>query len=355
MIENCIINSTKFYLFGAGNTARKVKDLLQSKGKMISAFIVSAGSFMHKIDDIEIVTLAEAVFLDKEITVIIAIFNRESNSFQMDIIRMLKRLGFTNIITFPELHSLYFKELGDCYWLTDKKYYLSKKTNFESVLNLFKDQVSIDIYRMIIAYLLTFDVSLLERPDFDNQYFPKDIDVWNGKDAFYDLGSYDGSNIIDAFNRKGKLEQVIAFEPDLDNFNKIVNNPLILNCTKQLFLYPCGVWSETTILKFNIGSGESSRFTETGSQIVPVVKVDDVIYSKPGYIKFDVEGAEINALMGLRSIITKYKPSLAVSIYHCPHHLYEIPTLIKDWNLGYKFFVRIHGNNLFDTVLYCIQ
>jgi hypothetical protein len=59
-------------------------------------------------------------------------------------------------------------------------------------------------------------------------------------------------------------------------------------------------------------------------------EIDDVKYSKPCYIKFDVEWAEINAHLGSMSIITKFKTSLSVSNYDCPHHWCEIPTLIKE-------------------------
>lgn len=68
----------------------------------------------------------------------------------------------------------------------------------------------------------------------------------------------------------------------------------------------------------------------------------------------DIEGAEYEALLGSVNTIKKYRPALAICLYHKPEHLFKIPLLIKSWNLNYEFFIRFHGNNLFETVLYCV-
>jgi FkbM family methyltransferase len=355
MNADYIINSSNFYIYGAGNTAIMVKNILLQQKKNISSYIISAISSEQNIDGIPINQISHSSGFDTNLPVIIAIFNRDPNAFLPDIIFNLQACGFKKIITFPEFHSLFSKQLGDIFWLTDKNFYSKNTSKYTEVLSMFNDEVSITQYSLIIEYLKKFDSSILIKPDFDNQYFPKDIDVWDGKDTFCDLGSYDGSNIIDAFREKGLLEQVIAFEPDLDNFKKLVTNSLVQKTTKQLLLFPYGVWSETTFLRFNGGSGESSAFDESGGQIIPVVKVDEIVHSKPGYIKFDVEGAEIEALLGGKNTICKHRPSLAISLYHHPDHFYLIPKLIRSWDLDYKFYLRLHGNNLFDTVLYCIK
>ena len=70
-------------------------------------------------------------------------------------------------------------------------------------------------------------------------------------------------------------------------------------------------------------------------------------------IKYDVEGAEIEALKGSKETIIKHLPNLAVSLYHKPEHLFKIPLLIKSWNLNYRFYLRLHEYNTYGLVLYC--
>jgi FkbM family methyltransferase len=355
MSEIKSIESKYYYVFGAGNIARKVKSVLENSGRSISSFIVTYCDGANSIDGVQIKSLSELNEIDFSIPVIIAVFNREPHSNLKEIIRKLKICGFSNIISYPEFHSIYSELLKDDFWLTEQEFYSENLHNFDAVLGLFHDKASIENYGMIIDYLQTFNADLLKDPDFENQYFPRDIDVWDGKGAFIDIGSYDGNDIVNAFNRKGKLDTVVAFEPDLLNFNKLSNNQSVKNCSDNLFLYPCGVWSKTTHLYFNTGNGESSSIDTTGNQLVPVVKPDEILKLNAGYVKFDVEGAEIEGLKGLYNIIDIYRPSLAVSLYHRPDHFYSIPLLINEWNLGYKFYVRLHANNLFDTVLYCVK
>ncbi len=67
----------------------------------------------------------------------------------------------------------------------------------------------------------------------------------------------------------------------------------------------------------------------------------------------DIEGAEIEALKGASEIIKEHRPALAISIYHKPSDLWEIPLLIYNLNPGYSFFLSQHAPILTETVLYC--
>lgn len=74
----------------------------------------------------------------------------------------------------------------------------------------------------------------------------------------------------------------------------------------------------------------------------------------PSYIKMDIEGTEYNALLGAIKLIRKYKPALAICIYHRPEDIYDIIKLINSWNLGYKFEMRVYEDVGVDLVLYAV-
>ena len=84
--------------------------------------------------------------------------------------------------------------------------------------------------------------------------------------------------------------------------------------------------------------------------------MDDLIGSSfINYIKMDIEGAEISAIAGLKNTIIKQNPHLAISVYHKPTDLWEIPFKINQIAPDtYSFFLRVYGHQTFDTVLYCI-
>jgi hypothetical protein len=85
------------------------------------------------------------------------------------------------------------------------------------------------------------------------------------------------------------------------------------------------------------------------------VALDDVLAGwRPTLIKMDIEGSELAALYGARHLIAESRPSLAISVYHKPDHLWRIPLLLASWPElgGYRYYLRSHGFNGFDAVLY---
>ena len=99
--------------------------------------------------------------------------------------------------------------------------------------------------------------------------------------------------------------------------------------------------------------GESSMLSTSGNMMITVVALDDVIpFFKPNLVKFDIEGAELDGLMGARKLIQENRPGLAICVYHKPKHLWQIPLLIESWDLGYKLYLRIYKTNGFDIVMY---
>lgn len=85
--------------------------------------------------------------------------------------------------------------------------------------------------------------------------------------------------------------------------------------------------------------------------------VDQEKLDKLDLIKMDIECAELPSLRGAVNAIRRFKPKLAISVYHNPRDLIEIPFFIRSLNekfgLNYKMFLdhfTIHGE---ETVLFC--
>jgi hypothetical protein len=56
-------------------------------------------------------------------------------------------------------------------------------------------------------------------------------------------------------------------------------------------------------------------------------------------IKWDIEWAEIESILGAKETITRDKPVLIVSIYHNGKEFFETKPLLDSWNLWYRFKV----------------
>lgn len=173
-----------------------------------------------------------------------------------------------------------------------------------------------------------------------------------GKEIFIDCGGYDGSTSVNFINWCENQEGfVYIWEPDPDNQ---------LKCRKLLDsknicyeLISKGVWNEAKELKL-IKGGPCSTISDNGDIKIKVDSIDSVIKKTATFIKMDIEGSEFYALLGAKNIISKYKPKLAISIYHKAKDIWELPWLIHRINPEYVFFLRHYSFADNDTVLYAL-
>ena len=84
--------------------------------------------------------------------------------------------------------------------------------------------------------------------------------------------------------------------------------------------------------------------------------IDDLVkeegLERVDFIKMDIEGSELAALKGAKNTIQKYKPNLAICIYHKIEDFYTIPKYIKEIAPEYKLYVKHHTDMEWETVLY---
>lgn len=75
---------------------------------------------------------------------------------------------------------------------------------------------------------------------------------------------------------------------------------------------------------------------------------------KATFIKMDVEGSELETLKGAEKTILKYRPKLAISLYHKDEDIVTIPIFLERLGLGYKYYLRHYQTRMCETVLYAI-
>lgn len=72
------------------------------------------------------------------------------------------------------------------------------------------------------------------------------------------------------------------------------------------------------------------------------------------FVKMDVEGAELEALAGARGLLAGQRPRLAVSAYHRPEDLWEIPGAIVASHADYRLFFGHHTPVKWESVFYAV-
>jgi len=83
-----------------------------------------------------------------------------------------------------------------------------------------------------------------------------------------------------------------------------------------------------------------SRLASTGTKI-QMVSLDDVIgQERVGFIKMDIEGAEMDAIRGGSQTIAMQKPRLAIAVYHDLENAQQVCQLLCDIRPDYRVIHR---------------
>lgn len=245
-------------------------------------------------------------------------------------------------------------------------WFMKEIDDIKKVYSLFHDDRSKKIYvnglcnRIAPAFSeLTWEELFCD----EEQYFYQEYFKFHSNETFVDCGSYTGDTILKFCDIVKKYKEIWGFELDKDNFDQMVSN--LKNIDGSIHLHNCGVWNENCVLDYGHGSstnepssGISLYKTEPSAnnliQQAQVKRLDDVLKSRNvTYIKMDVEGAEMNALLGAEHIIRTQRPRLSVCVYHKVSDFWQIPLLLKKFNHEYKFVLRHYTKtSCEDTVLY---
>ena len=224
-----------------------------------------------------------------------------------------------------------------------------------SVMDQLSDLVCLPSYRVLFTRRFQGYYLGASRP---NQYF----DVFEAKpnEVFIDAGVLDGNTSLQFRNWcGGNYEKIIAFEP----------NPKVIKDCERCFathkltnsvIIPKAAWSREDELNFIIDDSYQqggARVSESSaSEKVPADSIDHVLGGgRATFIKMDIEGSEYQALLGAEQTIKKYHPRLAISLYHKPEDVLEIPYLLYKMNPDYRFVIRHYTSIMTETVLYAFD
>jgi FkbM family methyltransferase len=344
------------YIYGAGNVGRDVLRVLASQGVSVAGFLdrnarpdsVWGETPILQPDD-PVISAAQR----QRSHVVIGIFNRDVE--MPPIAGYLKTLGYGLITSFLDLHDQFALELGDRFWLTSRHFYPEHQQQISAGYELWSDEASRDLYASVLKFRFAKSYEALPSPSFEDQYFPKGLPPWPSPIRMIDCGAYDGDTLRALMDGRASVGAIAAFEPDPDNFGKLTQS-VCSNATAPvdtICLFPCGVSSETTQLRFSSGQGSASCASENGDTVIQCVSLDDALpVFRPNVIKMDIEGAEYAALLGARRMIEQNRPGLAISVYHRPEHLWAIPFLARTWLKGGQHYLRMHAYNAFELIYY---
>ncbi|KQS95211.1 FkbM family methyltransferase [Chryseobacterium sp. Leaf394] len=180
-------------------------------------------------------------------------------------------------------------------------------------------------------------------------------------DVVLDIGGCWGDTALYFAAKTGKTGKVYSFEfipnniqihkkntqlnPELNSIIKLVENPVSDISDEKIYYVDNGPSSQISSEDFENRTGTTTT-----------ISIDDFVnrnkIDKVNFIKMDIEGAEPLALQGAIDTIKKFRPKLAIAIYHSMEDFVNIPKWIIDLNCGYELSLGHYTINAEETIIF---
>jgi FkbM family methyltransferase len=181
-------------------------------------------------------------------------------------------------------------------------------------------------------------------------------------DVVLDIGGCWGDTALYFAEKIGSKGRVFSFEfipnnvrifeintqlnKELQARIKLIQNPVSNASGKQIFYKDNGPGS---FISDNPIEGMEYK-------IVSSISIDDYVHenslAKVDFIKMDIEGSEPFALEGAVRTIRKFRPKLAIAIYHSMSDFVNIQEWIKNLELEYDFYLGHYTIHDEETILF---
>ena len=350
-------DSDALVLYGAGTLGKSVFQKLRDAGVVAAAFADDTpGRDGEKLQGVEIMTPQRALAeFDGRALFVVTILNPALRYLEAK--RRLEKMG-ARVISFLDLAWKYPESFLPYGQFELPQQLLTKAARIRDAFQLWEDDESRRQFLAHLRFRLFLDYETLPPNSWDN-YFPDLLPPLPPATTFIDCGAYDGDT-VDLFlkHQQSQFHEIYAFEPDEKNYQRLREyvSALKPDAADRIHTFKAGVSNERAKLAFNAAGNTSSAFAAEGQINVETIPVQEVVASTGDtvYIKFDVEGAEWSALEGCRRLIEGARTLLAVSIYHRPDDLWELPLYLKSLNPNYKLYLRTQGEDGMDVICYAL-
>ena len=320
-------------VYGMGNGADKLFERFELYGIKVSEVFASDGFVRgHSYRGYKVKSFSEIKESYPEFVIVLSFASNRK-----EVIDMMSEIDSAHDMYAPDMPVAGVDEYFD------KDFYNDHYEEILRAYSLLADEESRAIFTSVINYKLTGRIKYLlecysERDDIYS-LMPRD-----SIEIAIDAGAYNGDTAKEMICYFDSIKRIYALEPDKKTFKRLLRYS---EAEEQNRVIPINsaAWSEDANGVFFGSGNRNSTAVATASyehttDEVSMMKIDSVTTDKVDYIKYDVEGAEREALIGSNDTINKYSPTLLVSLYHRSRDIFELVNYIKDNYPDYSLFLR---------------
>ena len=226
-------------------------------------------------------------------------------------------------------------------------------------LSLWADEVSRREYLAQLRWRLFLDSDSLPPPlPMGQIYFPLDLISLSSEEVFVDCGAFDGDSVRNFIQRqRSTFRQIIAIEADPTNYKKLQHSISALpgDIQNRVVVRQLAIGKQAGKIRFDARGTAGSSIATSGGVEVECAPLDDILKGYlPTYIKMDIEGAEVDALMGAQNLIKKASAVWAICLYHQQDHLWRVPHFMHSLSNRFSFFLRRYAEEGWELLCYAV-
>jgi len=319
-------------VYGMGNGADKLFERLGKYGVSVSDVFASDGFVRgHSFRGYKVRSLSDVLRERGEVLILVSFA-----SHRQDVIEMISALDKKHSLLIPDM-----PVAGEEYF--DKNFYNDNYESIKTVYDMLADEDSKNAYAAIINYKLFGRFEYLEGCFSDvaeiYRLLPEKIRV------AVDAGAYNGDTVRELLSFRPDTDTIYAIEPDKRNFKKLSGFVDKSGLSEIIALINAAAWSSDGYAEF---AGSGNRNSSVASTVSYESRIEDTVLSRidgivkgdVDYVKYDVEGAEEEAIIGTDGIIRDSYPSLLISAYHRSKDIFYLPQLIRSKYPLYSLYIR---------------
>lgn len=327
-------------MYGMGNGADKIIDVLKAQNLEVADFFASDGFVRgHSFHGKKVLSFSDIREKYEKFIVLLA--------FGSSLTDVMEKF-----YTIADHYELYAPDVPVCGGeLFDADFYLENQEKFNSVRELLADEKSKEVYDDLISYKLSGDISYLRHADTEKEDALREI-LSGGYTAYADLGAYNGDTVKETLAFYPTVKKITAFEPSAKTFAKLT---AYTDTLEDIVIHalPLCAWDKRETVILTDGSGRNTTIggtvagkTKNGAKIrtseCDALDNQNTYEGEQLLIKYDVEGAESEAITGSLRTILNNDTEMIVSLYHKSQDLFSLPLLVHEILPDHKLFLRKH-------------
>jgi FkbM family methyltransferase len=331
---------SRVVIFGAGQRGSCMRAYFEGLGCRVTGFIDNNASKQGSLHDgLPVMSVADCGRLHPDVPIFIASHHWQAISAQ------LIRAGRDDFHVMPTL-SFYFRP----------DIMAAHGRELHAVFDLLADDASRAVFASIVRAFQMGDDGCYAVSGYEQYHHPA-VRPEAG-DVVIDGGAFTGDTAAVFARSVGATGRIIAFEPFAGSHAELERNTAGLAC--QCTCVNRALWSDKRTLRFAASpdAPAGNAVAAHGSVEVRTTTIDAVVEElglpSVDLIKLDVEGAELEALLGARRTIERFRPRLQVCLYHSIDDLWRLPLHLAESHPGYTYHLGHHATDPHETVLYAV-